>query len=147
MLLTLGGVVPADAVDAPPNVTVCDFVPHERVLPHMAAVISHGGLSTIMASLTAGIPILCIPQGREQPINAARAAACGCGRVAPPASTASEIAAALDGLLRDEPSRAAARMFAATITALGAGERATDEVESLVGPRRGPRREPHVTAR
>ncbi len=147
VLLTLGGAVPADAVDAPPNVTVCDFVPHERVLPHMAAVISHGGLSTIMASLTAGIPILCIPQGREQPINAARVAACGCGRVAPPASTASEIAAAIDGLLRGEAPRAAARRFAATIAALGAGERAADEVESLVSPRRWPRREPHVTVR
>lgn len=147
VLLTLGGAVPADAVDAPPNVTVCDFVPHELVLPHMAAVISHGGLSTIMASLTAGIPILCIPQGREQPINAARVAACGCGRVAPPASTASEIAAALDGLLRDETPRGAARRFAATIAALGAGERAADEVESLVGTRHLPRHEPQVTVR
>ena len=147
VLLTLGGVLPADAVDAPPNVTVCDFVPHERVLPHMAAVISHGGLSTIMASLTAGIPILCIPQGREQPINAARVAACRCGRVAPPASTAGEIAAAIEGLLGDGPSRAAARRFAAAIAALGAGERAADEVESLVGPRCWPRREPHVTGR
>ena len=147
VLLTLGGVMPADAVDAPANVTVCDYVPHEQVLPHMAAVISHGGLSTIMASLTAGVPILCIPQGREQPINAARVAACGCGLVAPPASTAREIAAALDGLLRDEPSRVAARRFAATIAALGAGERAADEVESLVSPLRWPRREPHVTVR
>ena len=128
VLLTLGGVMPADAVDAPAN-------------------ISHGGLSTIMASLTAGVPILCIPQGREQPINAARVAACGCGLVAPPASTAREIAAALDGLLRDEPSRVAARRFAATIAALGAGERAADEVESLVSPLRWPRREPHVTVR
>ena len=83
VLLTLGGAVPADAIDCPSNVTVCDFMPHELVLPHMAAVISHGGLSTIMASLTAGIPILCIPQGRDQPLNAARVAACGVGRVAP----------------------------------------------------------------
>jgi UDP:flavonoid glycosyltransferase YjiC (YdhE family) len=145
VLLTLGGAVPAAAVDAPPNVTVCDFVPHELVLPHMAAVISHGGLSTIMASLTAGIPMLCIPQGREQPINAARVAACGVGRVVPPASTAAEIAAAIDGLLRDEPAQAAARRFAATIAALGAGERAADEVERLAGSQHLPRPGPHVT--
>ena len=34
----------------------CGFVPHDLVLPRMAAVISHGGLSTITAALTAGVP-------------------------------------------------------------------------------------------
>ena len=49
-------------------------------LPHMAAVVSHGGLSTITAALTAGVPLVCIPQGRDQYHNAARVAATGVGR-------------------------------------------------------------------
>ena len=81
VLLTLGGVLPASAVDPPPNVTVREFVPHELLLPHMAAVISHGGLSTITAALTAGVPLVCIPQGRDQPDNAERVAASGVGRI------------------------------------------------------------------
>ena len=75
VLLTLGGALPPSAVDAPPNVTVRGFVPHEQLLPHMAAVIFHDGLSTITAALTAGVPLVCIPQGRDQPDNAQRVAA------------------------------------------------------------------------
>ena len=85
VLLTLGGALPASAVDPPPNVTVRGFVPHHLVLPHMAAVISHGGLSTITAALTAGVPLVCIPQGRDQSDNAERVAASGVGGPSPPA--------------------------------------------------------------
>jgi hypothetical protein len=60
--------------------TVRGFVPHHLVLRHMAAVISHGGLSTITAALTAGVPLLCIPQGRDQSDNAERLAASGAAR-------------------------------------------------------------------
>jgi UDP:flavonoid glycosyltransferase YjiC (YdhE family) len=131
VLLTLGGVIPIHAVGAPPNVTVRDYVPHDLVLQHMRAVITHGGMSTITASLAAGVPLVCVPQGREQPINAARVAATGAGRVIAPEAPAAEIAAAVDSVLRDERARVAARRFAVTIAALGAGERATDEVEQL----------------
>jgi UDP:flavonoid glycosyltransferase YjiC (YdhE family) len=139
VLLTLGGVVPVDAVAAPPNVTVRDYLPHDLVLPYMQAVITHGGLSTITAALAAGVPLVCIPQGREQPINAARVAAGGAGLSIAPDATPQEIAAAVDAVLRDESARTAARQFAASIAELGAGEKGTDEVESLVpvGPRSG----------
>jgi UDP:flavonoid glycosyltransferase YjiC (YdhE family) len=97
----------------------------------MAAVITHGGMSSITTSLAAGVPMVCIPQGREQPINAARVAATGAGRVIAPEALPSEIAAAIEAVLHDEPARAAARRFALTIAALGAGESATDDVEQL----------------
>jgi MGT family glycosyltransferase len=134
VLLTLGGVVPIDAVAAPPNVTVRDFVAHDLVLPHMDLVITHAGMSTITASLAAGVPLVCIPQGREQPLNAARVASTGAGRVVAPEAPAAEIAAAVDAALRDEPARVAARRFAAAIAALGAGASATDAVERLGPP-------------
>jgi UDP:flavonoid glycosyltransferase YjiC (YdhE family) len=134
VLLTLGGVVPISAIDAPPNVTVRDYMPHDLVLPHMQAVITHGGMSTITSALAAGVPMVCIPQGREQPINAARVAAIGAGGVLPPGASAAEIAAEVDAVLRDQTARAAARSFAARIAALGAGETAADEVEQLGRP-------------
>jgi UDP:flavonoid glycosyltransferase YjiC (YdhE family) len=134
VLLTLGGVVPIDAVAAPPNVVVRDYVPHDLVLPYMSAVITHAGVSTITAALAAGVPLLCIPQGREQPLNAARVAASGAGRVVEPKAPAAEIAAAIASTLRDEAARESARHFAATIAELGAGERATDLVEQLSQP-------------
>jgi UDP:flavonoid glycosyltransferase YjiC (YdhE family) len=142
VLLTLGGVVPASTVTAPANVTVRAYVPHELVLPYMGAVITHAGLSSITASLAAGVPLVCIPQGREQPINAARVAASGAGRTIASEATAAEIADAIGAALDDEPARVAARDFAVKIAALGSGERATDEVERLVRPagRAGPER-------
>ena len=133
VLLTLGGVLPASAVDAPPNVTVREFVPHDLVLPHMAAVISHGGLSTITAALTAGVPLVCIPQGRDQPDNAAaRRGVAVRGGSSPPTRPPAEIATALEELLADPAARREARRFADVIAGLGAGDVATDKVADLL---------------
>jgi UDP:flavonoid glycosyltransferase YjiC (YdhE family) len=134
VLLTLGGVVPIDAVDPPPNVTVREFVPHELVLPHMAAVVSHGGMSTITTALAAGVPLVCIPQGREQPINASRVAACGIGRVLAPDASAAEIAAAVEATLPNTHMRRSARRFAELIDGLGRGATATDHIARLHSP-------------
>jgi UDP:flavonoid glycosyltransferase YjiC (YdhE family) len=133
VLLTLGGVLPIGAVDAPPNGTVRDFVPHDLVLSRMAAVICHGGLSTVTAALAGGVPLVCIPQGRDQHINAARVEACGVGRVVAQDASASEIASAVLAVVRDEPARASARRFATEVAALGGGEHAAAQVEQLAG--------------
>ena len=133
VLLTLGGVIPTDSVRAPANVMVRDFLPHDLILPHMAAVVCHGGLSTITAALAAGVPLICIPQGRDQDLNAARVEACGVGRVVAPGSSAAEIATAVRAVIRDASARESARRFAEAIAALGAGEQATVEVEQLAG--------------
>ena len=78
-LLTLGGVPMLGSLQAPPNVDVYDYVPHAAALPHVSAVVCHGGLSTVMSALTHGVPLVCIPQGREQPLNAERVRSCGVG--------------------------------------------------------------------
>jgi UDP:flavonoid glycosyltransferase YjiC (YdhE family) len=131
VLLTLGGALPASAVDPPPNVTVRGFVPHNLVLPHMAAVICHGGLSTITAALTAGVPLLCIPQGRDQSDNAERVTASGVGRAVAASAAPAQIACALQELLADPAALRAARRFAGVIAGLGGGDAATREVAGL----------------
>lgn len=131
VLLTLGEVLPTSAVDAPANVKVRGFLPHHLVLPHMAAVICHGGLSTITAALAAGVPLVCIPQGREQPINAERVAATGVGRVVATDAAPAEIAATLIELLADPGSLREARRFADVIAGLGGGDIATRKIVSL----------------
>jgi UDP:flavonoid glycosyltransferase YjiC (YdhE family) len=131
VLLTLGGALPASAVDPPPNVTVRGFVPHQLALPHMAAVISHGGLSTITAALTAGVPLLCIPQGRDQSENAARVVASGVGRALATDAPPAQITRALGELLADPAALREARRFADVIAGLGCGEAATRSVADL----------------
>jgi UDP:flavonoid glycosyltransferase YjiC (YdhE family) len=135
VLLTLGGAVPASAVDPPPNVTVRGFVRHDLLLPHMAAVISHAGLSTITAALTAGVPLVCIPQGRDQPDNAKRVAASGTGRVVAADAPPADIATAVRELLADPAALREARRFAGVIAGLGGGDAAAQTVIRLAGAR------------
>lgn len=51
VLLTLGGAVDPAEVPAPGQVLVRGFVAHEVVLPHVALVVSHAGLSGISTAL------------------------------------------------------------------------------------------------
>jgi UDP:flavonoid glycosyltransferase YjiC (YdhE family) len=132
VLLTLGGVLPPDAVEAPANVTVRGFIPHELVLPRMAAVISHSGLSTITAALTAGVPLLCIPQGRDQLDNAQCVASSGAGFALATDVSSNEIATTLEKLLADPAPLREARRFAGIIRELGAGQAAAQTVAALV---------------
>ena len=42
------------------------------MLPHAALVVTHAGWQTINAALADGVPLVCVPDGRDQPDNAAR---------------------------------------------------------------------------
>jgi len=134
VLLTLGGVLTPESVDAPANVTVCGHVPHEAVLPHVAVVVTHAGMSTVATTLAAGIPMVCVPQGRDQPLNAQRVADVGAGLHVAPDAPASELATALDTVLSNPSYRTAARDLAAATAALGNGRHAADLVEHLPRP-------------
>jgi UDP:flavonoid glycosyltransferase YjiC (YdhE family) len=63
----------------PPNVHVASWIPQHAVLPHAAAVITHGGYGTVSAALGHGVPMVLLPISADQPINAARLTAAGVG--------------------------------------------------------------------
>ena len=67
--------------DAPasPNVKVVDFIPHAAVLPHADVMVTHAGLGSVAAAMSAGVPLVCTPIARDQPINAERVVAVGAG--------------------------------------------------------------------
>jgi Glycosyltransferase family 28 C-terminal domain len=111
VLLTLGGVLPVDSVDVPPNVVARGYVEHTQVLPYVSAVVCHGGLSTITGALAYGVPLVCIPQGREQPLNAERVEACGVGLVVPADASSAMIAEAVRSVVGEPAFRAAAGRF------------------------------------
>jgi UDP:flavonoid glycosyltransferase YjiC (YdhE family) len=134
VLLTLGGVLQPSAINSPPNVTVCGFVPHDLVMSHMAAVVSHGGLSTVTAALTAGVPLVCIPESHDQPDNAKRVVASGVGLAVGKDAPPTEIAAAIEGVLTDPSMLDRANRFADVIAALGRGDVAARKVAGLLSP-------------
>jgi MGT family glycosyltransferase len=61
------------------NVHVCASAPHNQVLSKTAAVVTHAGHGTVIRALAAGVPLLCLPMGRDQNDNAARVVARGAG--------------------------------------------------------------------
>ncbi len=134
-VLALGGVIAVSTVSAGPNVVVHDRLAFDRILPRIAAVVCHGGLSTIQESLAAGVPLVVIPQGRDQTDNAARVAATGAGLELPRDADPAVIGAAIRRGLDEPTFRATPGRFAAAIDELGAGAVATGLVEGLIGRR------------
>ena len=78
-LVTLGPALDASAFRVPQNVVLRMSVPHALVFPSAAAVVTHAGHGTVIRALAVGVPLLCLPMGRDQPGNAARTVARGAG--------------------------------------------------------------------
>ncbi len=76
-LVTTGPALDPHELRAPPNVTIVQSAPHAEVLPRAALVVTHGGHGTVIRALAHGVPLLCMPMGRDQSDNAARAEAIG----------------------------------------------------------------------
>ena len=108
-LVTTGPAIEPDQLDAPPNVTVVRSAPHSQVLADADVVVTHGGHGTVIKALAAGVPILCIPTGRDQPDNAARIVHRNAGLRLPKRASSARIAAAVQQILDDPSFRTAAR--------------------------------------
>ncbi len=80
-----------------------DYVPLRALLPHVAALVHHGGIGTMAEALRAGAPQLVVPLAHDQFDNAARAEALGVGGSLHASRLNSvRLAAALRQVTRDE---------------------------------------------
>jgi UDP:flavonoid glycosyltransferase YjiC (YdhE family) len=78
VLMTVGrDVDPSDIDGVPANVRLERYVPQSLVLERASLVISHGGLGTMLGSVYAGVPMVLIAIGADQPMNARRASELG----------------------------------------------------------------------
>jgi UDP:flavonoid glycosyltransferase YjiC (YdhE family) len=78
-LVTLGPALDSPGFHAPANVVLCASAPHAQVFPYASAVVTHAGHGTVIRALAHGVPLVCLPPGRDQPGNAARVAFHGAG--------------------------------------------------------------------
>ena len=130
-LVTTGG---ATLRSTPPaNVHVAPFVPHAYVLPQAAAVVTHAGLGTVHAALAHGLPLVCLPIGRDQPDNAARVEWHGAGLRLSPRSSPAAIRTAVERVLDERAFAASAGRLAAAIAEERASERAPSALEAVAG--------------
>jgi MGT family glycosyltransferase len=130
-LVTTGPAVDPEAIEAPEGVVVVRSAPHRDVLAHADALVTHGGHGTVMKGLVAGVPIVCMPTGRDQPDNAARIAHRGAGIKVSRNASPAKIASALRKVL-DDPSfkTAATRLGEQAEVDAGSGA-ALRELEAL----------------
>jgi MGT family glycosyltransferase len=142
-VLTTGRAVDPADVPAPANVRVLRAAPHAAVLAEAAAVVTHAGHGTTLKALAAGVPLVCMPMGRDQKDNTVRVLRLGAGVRVAKSAPPDRIAAAVRRVL-DEPGPAeAARRFAATLAdEARTRPSAADRAEALLATTTDPSRSP-----
>jgi UDP:flavonoid glycosyltransferase YjiC (YdhE family) len=128
-IVTLGDHLDPSEIRGADDVRLSGHVRHAAMLPWASAMVCHAGLGSILAGLSHGLPLVCVPLGREQPANAAAVARVGAGVVVDPASSADEVAGAISRAVDDLELRAGAARMAVEIDQLVASGAAVAEVE------------------
>ena len=117
----------------PAHVRLERFVAQAAVLPHSVAAINHAGSGSVVGALSFGVPMVLIPMGADQGLNAARCEELGVG-VALDAvgSTSGDIAQALGTVLDDPAFTSAAAGIRGEIATLPGPEAVVPLIERLI---------------
>ena len=130
-LVTTGPAINPEDCPTRSNVTVVRSAPHAAVLDRASAAITHAGHGTVIKALAHGVPLVCLPMGRDQPDTAARVVSAGAGLRLPASARGKTIAAAVSTILNDPGYRSAAERLAATIAVDLQSDLAVQELEAL----------------
>jgi MGT family glycosyltransferase len=133
-VVTVGQMLDPGELTATDNVAVVRSAPHEAILAEAALTVTHGGHGTVMKSLAAGVPMVCIPMGRDQNDNAARVVHHGAGVCLPVRASAARIARDVDDVLTQPRYRASAQRLAAAIAEESNQTDVAARIEALVQP-------------
>ncbi len=113
------------------HVDVVKSVPHREVMRKCDLVITHGGHGTVMKSLVAGVPMVVIPHGRDQPDNAVRVTTRGAGVSVSRSASVSAITDAVRTVLSSDAFTQAAERLGAAIRTEMAASPLVSELENL----------------
>ena len=117
---------------APPHILLAGHVPQLALLPHMTAVVSHGGHNTVCESLAHGLPLVVTPIRDDQSIIARQVADAGAGiRLRFARLNAAQLRAAVRAVLDDPSYRRGACRVRDSFTAAGGARAAADHLEKL----------------
>ncbi len=123
IIVTVGrDIDPAELGPQPAHVRIEGYVPQALLLPRCDLVVCHGGSGSTMGALAHGLPLVLLPLGADQPLNAARCETLGVG-------VALDVITATPHQIRD-----------AAVAVLGdpgyriAAERLRDEIAALPPP-------------
>jgi MGT family glycosyltransferase len=136
-LLTAGPAIDPAELRMPANARALAFVPHRAVFPHASLVITHAGWQTVNAALADGVPLVCIPDGRDQPDNAARVVEAGAGVRVKKSASPDKLRRAIERALQDPALKHGAMAMAEALAASNGSEAIADRLERLAQPRAG----------
>jgi UDP:flavonoid glycosyltransferase YjiC (YdhE family) len=124
---------PAGLGPQPENVRVERYIPQAQVLPLCDLFVSHGGSGALLGALSAGIPMLAIPQGADQFMNADRVVEAGFGLRLKPSEFSSEaVRRSARQLIADGQFREVARTQQAAIAEMPDPSAVVPVLEALV---------------
>ncbi len=116
-----------------PNVHLVRWVSHSEILPLTSAMITTGGAGTVLAALSAGVPLIITPTEWDKPEIAQRVVESGAGiRIAPRQCTPQRLRAAVERVLREPSFRENARRLAVLFSKAGGAPYAAELLEKLV---------------
>ncbi|MEM0962574.1 MAG: nucleotide disphospho-sugar-binding domain-containing protein [Bacteroidota bacterium] len=119
---------------APANVIVQRYVPQLDLLPHVDAVVSHGGFNTVSESLAHGIPLALAPIADDQPLNADAVVRAGAGiRLTFRRTEVAALRSAVEALLTDSSYRRAAEGFQQVLAGSDGSRRGAMLIEEALG--------------
>ncbi|MBD1911730.1 MULTISPECIES: glycosyltransferase [unclassified Leptolyngbya] len=128
-----GGMDAAQIASLPGNPLVVEYAPQREVLSRASLTITHGGMNTVLDSLSYGVPLVAIPITFEQPGTGARIRWTGVGEVIPLTKlTPPRLREAIQQV-SDSPTYAAnAARVQQAIQQAGGVQRAADLIEQVV---------------
>ncbi|MEW2353566.1 macrolide family glycosyltransferase [Spirillospora sp. NPDC029432] len=130
VVVSTGSADPAALDPLPANVLALPFVPQPEVLARAAMFVTHGGMNSVNEATHAGVPMLVVPHGADQPLVARRVAELGAGLSIGVRDVTEESVRALARRLLGEPRfRDAAAILRAVQREAGGHLRAADELE------------------
>ena len=130
-IVTTGPSIDPRSVSAGDNTQVARYIPHADILSSVSLVITHAGFGTTMAALGRGVPLLCLPMGRDQFFNAGQVQTLGVGRMLMADSSTEEIAQAAMDILGEDHFTTGAKHMAVAIGGYGGAAMAAAALESL----------------
>lgn len=130
-VVTTGPTIDPAEFEAPDNVAVVRGASHGALLKEAALFVTHAGHGSTLRPLMAGVPLLCLPMGRDQNDNAARVVHRGAGLTLPADASSETIATALRRLLDEPAFKTAAEALGAAIRADEASRDVASVLEAL----------------
>jgi UDP:flavonoid glycosyltransferase YjiC (YdhE family) len=118
----------------PDNIYAVDSIPHDWLLPQMAASIHHGGAGTTGASLRAGIPQIVVPFVGDQPFWGRQVEKRGVGpqRIPHAGLTAARLSEAIATVLNNQAMRKRASDMGGRVRAENGLSRAAALIERVI---------------